>query len=97
MKEKLTVVATVVAHPGKENLLREALLALVPTAQKEPGFIQYDLHESIDRPGTFLFYEIWEDEHSLNLHSNTESMKAHSVKASPWVKSVVLEKYRRIS
>lgn len=97
MKDKLVVVATVTANEGKHEQLREALLTLIPIAQKEPGFVQYDLHESLERQGEFVFYEIWEDEQSLEVHNNTESMKAFGARAGQWIQSVKLDKYRRIS
>lgn len=97
MTNKLVVIATVTAHEGKHAELREALLTLIPIAQKEPGFVQYDLHESLERPGEFVFYEIWEDEHSLDVHNNTESMKAFGARAGQWIQSVKLDKYKRIS
>ncbi|MBB2755849.1 UNVERIFIED_ORG: quinol monooxygenase YgiN [Rhizobium aethiopicum] len=97
MKDKLVVVATVTAHEGKHEQLREALLTLIPIAQTEPGFVQYDLHESLERPGEFVFYEIWEDEQSLEVHNNTESMKAFGARAGQWIQSVKLDKYKRIS
>ncbi|AFL50378.1 quinol monooxygenase YgiN [Sinorhizobium fredii] len=97
MKEKLVVVATVIAHQGKEDQLREALLELVSFAKTEPGFVQYDLHVSLERSGEFVFYEIWEDEQSLDLHNNTDSMKAFGAKAGQWIQSVTLNKYKRIS
>lgn len=97
MTNKLVVIATILAHEGKHEELRAALLTLIPIAQKEPGFIQYDLHESLERPGEFVFYEIWEDEAALNVHNNTESMKEFGAKAGQWIQSVKLEKYKRIS
>lgn len=97
MTEKLVVVATIVAHEGKEKDVREALLTLVPAAQREPGFVQYDLHQSKDRIGEFLFYEIWDDERALDVHNNTDAMKAFGAKYGSLFKSVVLEKYTRIS
>jgi quinol monooxygenase YgiN len=75
VKEKLFVVANVVAQPGKEDL-HKALLALIPITQKEPGFVLYDLHESLEQLEHFVFYEIWEDEHYLSLHSSTDSVRA---------------------
>lgn len=96
MKDTLVVVATIVAHPGKEDQVRRALLDLIPVTEKEQGFIQYDLHEAIERPGEFVFYEIWADAHSLDLHANTASMKAHGERSAPWIKSVSVVKYRRI-
>lgn len=97
MQEKLVVIATVVAHQGKEDQLRDALLGLVSYAKTEPGFVQYDLHVSNERPGEFVFYEIWDDEQSLDLHNNTDSMKAFGAKAGQWIQSVTLNKFTRIS
>lgn len=97
MKDKLFVVATVVAKEEWRSQLREALLTLVPVAKTEPGYIQYDLHESAEQPGTLLFYEIWEDEASLETHNTTSAMKAFGERTSPWVASVKLEKLRLIS
>lgn len=97
MKDKLVVVATVVAKEGWRAQLREALLTLVPVARTEPGFVQYDLHESAEHPGTFLFYEIWEDEASLDAHNTTPAMKAFGKRTGGWVESVRLEKFRLIS
>lgn len=97
MTDKLVVIATVTANEGKQEQLREALLTLVQIAEKEPGFVQYDLHESLERPGEFVFYEIWEDEQSLEVHNNTESMKAFGARAGQWIQSVKLDKFKRIS
>jgi quinol monooxygenase YgiN len=64
----LTIVATIIAKPGMENALREALLKLVPLSQLEEGCINYDLHEIIDNPGSFVLYENWRDQAALDLH-----------------------------
>ncbi|CAN7685537.1 putative quinol monooxygenase [Pararhizobium sp. LjRoot255] len=96
MTDKLVVIATVTAHEGMHEQLREGLLTLVTIARTEPGFVQYDLHESLERPGEFVFYEIWQDEQSLEVHNNTESMKAFGARAGQWIKSVKLDKYKRL-
>lgn len=97
MTDRVFVVATVIAHEGKYKELGEALLTLVNIARTEPGFIQYDLHQSLERPGEFVFYEIWKDEQSLDLHNNTESMKAFGARAGHLIESVKVEKYKLIS
>ena len=57
----LTIVAELIARPGKEDELREALKAIIPPTLVEPGCIRYDMHEDNFRPGHFIFYETWED------------------------------------
>lgn len=97
MKDKLFVIATIVAKEEWRSQLGDALGTLVAIAKTEPGFVQYDLHESLENPGTFVFYEIWEDETSLETHNNTPSMKTFGERISDWVDSVKLEKFKLIS
>lgn len=58
--ELLTVIAHMRAKPGQEQALRDALLALIAPTQAEDGYVNYDLHESVEEPGLFYFYENWE-------------------------------------
>ena len=97
MRDKVFVVATVTAKDGKHEELAKELLTLIPIARTEPGFIQYDLHQSIERPGEFVFYEIWRDEPSLDLHNSTDAMKAFGARAGHLIDSVKVEKYKLIS
>ena len=56
----------------KEDFLEEvkmALLALVEKSRLEDACLQYDLHQGMDDPLTFLFYEIWESQAGLDLHN----------------------------
>ena len=55
----LTVVATFVARPGKEEELAPMLEAMLVPTRSEQGCINYDLHRSLDAPGTFVFTESW--------------------------------------
>ncbi len=64
----LTVVAELVAKPGKADELRAALTGLVDPTRKEDGCVQYDLHESTDKPGSFVFYENWTSRAALDVH-----------------------------
>ncbi len=69
MAEKLlTVVAEMIAKPGKEDALRAALLACVEPTRQEAGCVQYDLHEATDKPGQFVFYENWTSREALDQH-----------------------------
>lgn len=75
----LSVVAEIHARPGKEDALREALLGLIAPTRTEEGCVQYDLHESTDTPGQFVFYENWTSREHLDRHlasPHLEAMKA---------------------
>jgi quinol monooxygenase YgiN len=64
----VTVVATFQAHPGKETELKNALLGLVAPTRKEAGCINYDLHQSTEDAGKFLFHENWTTKAALDAH-----------------------------
>lgn len=75
----LTVVAEMVALPGQEDALRQALLACIEPTRQEDGCVQYDLHESTEKPGHFVFYENWTSREALDRHLATphlEKLKA---------------------
>jgi quinol monooxygenase YgiN len=72
----LTVVAEVVAKPGKEEEVRKHLVGFVEPTRREEGCIQYDLHESNDEPGRFFFFEIWTSEELLDKHSQSPHIQA---------------------
>jgi quinol monooxygenase YgiN len=67
-RDLLTVIANMKAKPGKEQELRQALEALIEPTTREDGYVNYDLHQSVDDPGVFYFYENWESEEALDAH-----------------------------
>ena len=67
-RDLLTVVAYMNAAPGKADELREGLLGLIETTLAEEGCVNYDLHESIEKPGWFTFYENWTSGEALDAH-----------------------------
>ncbi len=64
----ITVVATFQAKPGKAEELKRALISLVAPTRKEAGCLNYDLHQSPDDPGKFLFHENWTTKAALDAH-----------------------------
>jgi quinol monooxygenase YgiN len=77
----LTVVAILKAKPGKEAVLREELLNLIPITRKEPGCINYDLHVSTDNPAHFMFHENWTSKQNLDDHLARPHLTALAAKA----------------
>jgi len=72
---KVTVLALLRAKPGKEEAVRQGLLALLEPTRKEPGCINYDLHQSADTPGMFMFYENWKSKTDLDGHLKMPHMQ----------------------
>jgi len=71
MMKKISVTARVRAVKGMENEVRRECLALVAPSRAERGCINYDLHQSADDAGLFLFYENWESREDLDTHLAT--------------------------
>ena len=66
--EKIAVVATMKSKPGKEENLKQALLALVSPSRADAGCIRYELHQDQENDGTFVFLEQWESRAALDAH-----------------------------
>ena len=64
----LTVIAYMRAAEGKREELKAALEALVEPTSREAGYVNYDLHQSIEDPDRFFFYENWESAEHLDAH-----------------------------
>lgn len=68
MSELLYQLVQLEAKPGQE----EALLALMQTVtqgtRQEPGFLQYDLWQSLDEPTAFVLVERWTDQAGVEFH-----------------------------
>ena len=67
----VVLTATVKALPGQEAVVRQALLELVQPSRNESGCLCYNLHESKDEAGLFIFYEQWANQAAFNSHVET--------------------------
>lgn len=67
-RDLLTVIAFMKAAPGKREQLRQALEALVEPTSREKGYVNYDLHQGVEDPDQFFFYENWESGDDLDAH-----------------------------
>ncbi len=74
---KLTIVASIQAHPDKIDLVRGQLEKLVAVTRAEAGCLQYDLHQNHEDPAHFLFYENWESRELWQDHMNAPHLAAY--------------------
>ncbi len=68
---EINVVAILVAKPGSETIVSDALQALVEPTRAEPGCVSYDLYMSKVDPQTFITIEMWDNEAALDTHMGT--------------------------
>ena len=67
-RDLLTVIAYMRAAPGKREELRAGLESLIGPTSQEKGYVNYDLHQSLEDPDAFFFYENWESGEDLDAH-----------------------------
>ncbi len=77
----LTMIAVLIAAPGRRDELRDALAALVPPSRQEPGCRDYRLFQLIDEPDTFQMHERFDDEAALEAHRATPHFRAFEARA----------------
>ena len=76
-KEQLTITASILAKPEKRDLVKQALLNLIPPTLLEKGCINYDLHQDNENPNRFFFYENWESRDLWLDHNASAHIAAH--------------------
>lgn len=68
----VTFIARLKARPGKEAEAEAGLKEMAASVQaREPGALAYLCHRVADRPGEFLFYEVYADEAAKEAHMRT--------------------------
>lgn len=60
---------------GKESAFKEFLTSIINIAMEHPGCVKHDLHQSIDDPSKFMFYEVWNDKQSHEQHVARDEVK----------------------
>ncbi len=97
-QEKVTVVATFKAKPGKADAVRSAIEAVVAPTRSEAGCINYDLHQSTDDPDVFMLYENWTSKKVLDEHLAMPYLKDLIGKADDLLKEPIgLQLWRMIT
>ncbi|MBJ7221129.1 MULTISPECIES: putative quinol monooxygenase [unclassified Brenneria] len=69
---EIRIVASVQAKAEFIAEVTAALRQVVAPSRQEPGNLQYDLHQEIDKPEAFVFFERWKSQTALTEHEQTE-------------------------
>jgi len=70
-KDALTRMVILRARDGQELLLEAELHALIGPSRKEEGCLTFDLHGSVDQPGSYLLHEVWASREAHSEHTHT--------------------------
>ncbi|AKA26771.1 putative quinol monooxygenase [Pseudomonas chlororaphis] len=63
-------------RPEMSEAFETLFRAYVEPSRAEPGCIEYHMLRDQQDPSLFIFYEIWESQAHLDVHSNLPHMKA---------------------
>ena len=64
----ITIVARLVARTDAVETVKAELHAMIEPTRREPGCLEYRLHQDISDPRIFIFYENWQDQTSIEQH-----------------------------
>lgn len=93
----LTIIAKIKVKVDKVQFVKEELLKLIEPTRKDPGFIQYDLHQDNEDPSTFLFYEVWENRELWQDHMNAKPLADYMAATEGAIESFTLNEMTKIS
>jgi quinol monooxygenase YgiN len=98
-RDLLTVIGRLHAKAGQEDALRTALESLVEPTKKEKGCVTYDLHQGVEDPGLFVFYENWDSGEDLDAHLAAPHLAEFATQLGELLddSGLVIERVRRIA
>lgn len=72
---EIRIIATIVAKNNEIELVKAAAKYVIEPSNREEGCIQYELHQDNKHQNTFVFFEIWKNQESLDKHNLTPHLK----------------------
>lgn len=76
LHDGLVVTAFWEAKTGEVGHLVDIVSRFLPQAQAEPGVLAFQIHQSLDDPHKFFFYEVFRDDAAFAGHQETAHFKS---------------------
>jgi quinol monooxygenase YgiN len=73
--QNLIVTAFWEVHSGEEGAVAALLKDFLPQAQREAGVKEFQIHQIVERPREFFFYEVFASEAAFADHQQTGHFK----------------------
>jgi quinol monooxygenase YgiN len=70
-----TLIVTLQVKKGEEKAMLEAAKPCVAATRKEKGCVAYELHQDLEDPTKFVFFEKWKSPKDLAAHFEEEHTK----------------------
>ncbi len=81
-----TITVYCTAKPGSQNELIALCKSMIEPSLAEQGCIHYSFYQDLHQENTFLFYEEWKDQDSIDLHNATK----HFLEFQPKYKHLIV-------
>jgi len=92
MEKQFPMVVIFEVKKDKIELIKTELIKLIAPTKAEDGCVQYDLHQDLDHPGTFIFYEIWENKSKWIAHDLMQHVADFKIATKGLIQKVTVHK-----
>lgn len=75
MSEQIVLIARLKVKEDSIEAAKSAALAIVEPSRAEAGCISYDVHQSVEDPTVFAWYETWTDKAAIDEHFEYDYVK----------------------
>lgn len=74
---QLAIIVDFTTQPGQFDAFMDKMLEHARASRKEPGCLRFDVVIPKRSENRIMLYELYKDRAALDLHSNTDRIKAH--------------------
>lgn len=97
MLEPLIVCARVESKKDKIDLVKSEVIKLVDPTLNEEGCMQYILHQDIEHPEVFIFFEKWKNDESCENHMKNNHIRAFLEAVDGSINNIEISKICRLT
>lgn len=94
---KVTVVAKLTVREDSIEPVRAELLKMIAPTRQEEGCIEYRLHQDLENPAVFIFYENWQNMEFLIKHLNSQHFQEYVAAVGDLVIEKIVHKMAEIA
>jgi quinol monooxygenase YgiN len=76
MKQKLPMIVKFTVKKGFIEDVKRALINILEPTRDEAGCLLYELHQDLNDPSIFMFYEVWETVDHWKAHDHQPHIEA---------------------
>eukprot|EP01067_Filipodium_phascolosomae_P002166 Filipodium_phascolosomae@DN2315_c0_g1_i3.p1 len=94
---QIILMVRVIAKSEKRAFILEELEKLIPPTRAEEGNIDYKLHQDKEDENTFVFFEHWKTQESIDKHLKSDHFLNWVKVSEGSVKSAVIHQLKRLA